>query len=202
MRTPNCEIISYEDFLSRGIYLKKKRKTKKIDKFFYYSIYDSFQFFLKVIIITTILVSGFFILHILDIIHTGNSRVVMAKNKKKVVNTAFEMMKEGRKNPFNSSSFVLVEDDNGEIKKELIDGYIVYAIKRQDGNLKKFVVKVKDSVYQKIFAGNNFYSGMFGIQTNSYSEVLRIQLIRFLIIEGLFLFGRIIPLIYTKIYYF
>ena len=200
MRISNCEIISYEDFLSRGIYLKKK--TKKMDKFFYYSIYDSFQLFLKVIIITTIIISGFFILHTLDIIHTGNSRVVMTKNKKEVVNTAFEMMKEGRKNPFNSSSFVLVDDDNGETNKELIDGYIVYAIKRQDGNLKKFVVRVKDSVYQKIFVGNNFYSGMFGIQTNSYSEVLRIQLIRFLIIEGLFLFGSIIPLIYTKIYYF
>lgn len=200
MRISNCEIISYEDFLSRGIYLKKK--TKKMDKFFYYSIYDSFQLFLKVIIITTIIISGFFILHTLDIIHTGNSRVVMTKNKKEVVNTAFEMMKEGRKNPFNSSSFVLVNDDNGETNKELIDGYIVYAIKRQDGNLKKFVVRVKDSVYQKIFVGNNFYSGMFGIQTNSYSEVLRIQLIRFLIIEGLFLFGSIIPLIYTKIYYF
>lgn len=202
MQIFNCEIISYEDFLSRGIHFKKKKKMKKRDEFFYFSIYDSFQFFLKVIIITTIIISGFFILHTLDIIHTGNSRVVMAKNKKEVVNTAFEMMKEGRKNPFNSSSFVLVDDDNGETNKELIDGYIVYAIKRQDGNLKKFVVRVKDSVYQKIFVGNNFYSGMFGIQTNSYSEVLRIQLIRFLIIEGLFLFGSIIPLIYTKIYYF
>lgn len=202
MQTANCEIISYEDFLSRGFYFKKKKKMKKRDKFFYYSIYDSFQSFLKVIIITTIIISGFFILHTLDIIHTGNSRVVMTKDKKEIVNTAFEMMMEGRENPFNSSSFVLVENDNGETKKELIDGYIVYAIKQNDVNLKKFIIRVDDSVYQKIFVGNNFYSGMFGIQTNSYLEVLRIQIIRFLIIEGLFLFGSIIPLIHTKICYF